>query len=152
VGAVSDGEHVVLYVCGGESSFASLTHWFQGPLGPDGTFSLRSGAFTAQGDLASGHGGLTSDTGGPLSFSLAPAADPLEGLYATMDGSCRTGAVVGGFGEAGALALQGVWCDGEGDYAQVTPLQPMVLTERGIGVTVLRTPPRDLYVDRVRAP
>jgi hypothetical protein len=76
----------------------------------------------------------------------------MAGLYATMDGSCRTGAVVGDFDGDGVDDLQGVWCDGEGKYAQVTPLMPMVVTERGIGVKVLVTPPKDLYVDRVRAP
>jgi hypothetical protein len=152
VAAVSDGARVQLYVCGGDTSFDKLTHWFQGPIGADGTFSIQSGDFIAQGDLTSGKGGVTTDKGDVLSWTLSPAASEMAGLYATMDGSCRTGAVVGDFDGDGVDDLQGVWCDGEGKYAQVTPLMPMVVTERGIGVKVLVTPPKDLYVDRVRAP
>jgi hypothetical protein len=152
VAAVSDGARVQLYVCGGDSTFETLTHWFQGPVGADGTFSIQSGDLTAQGDITSGEGGVTTKDGTVLSWKLAPAAAEMHGLYATMDGSCRTGAVVGDFDGDGVTDLQGVWCDGEGKYAQVTPLMPMVVTERGIGVKVLVTPPKDLYVDRVRAP
>ncbi len=153
VAAVSDGARVQLYVCGGETSFDKLTHWFQGPIGADGTFSIQSGDFIAQGDLTSGKGGVTTDKGDVLSWTLAPAASEMAGLYATMDGSCRTGAVVGDFGDGQGTRLQGTWCDGASHFAQVTPIRnPDAVGGETIAVQVEGSYARALVVGRLLNP
>jgi hypothetical protein len=152
VGMISDGDRVQLYLCGGKTTYATLSHWFQGPLATDGTFSIESGAFTATGDVGAGTGKIKTDDGQTLSWSVRPAQGELEGLYAAMDGSCRTGAVVGDFDGNGVVDLQGTWCNGEGRFAQVTPLRLLTLGDLGVQVTVQIDPPKSLYVDRVRAP
>ncbi|MFT3765509.1 MAG: hypothetical protein QM820_08350 [Minicystis sp.] len=152
VGMVSDGERLQLYLCGGPETYARYTRWFQGPIAADGTFSIESGGFVAEGDLARGGGTVRTDDGQTLSWSVTPADSALGGLYAAMDGSCRTGAVVGDFDGDGELDLQGTWCNGKDVFAQVTPLLPIALTDRGVRVSVQIDPPKVLFVDRVRAP
>lgn len=152
VGMVSDGERVQLYLCGGHATYASLTRWFQGPVASDGTFSIESGGFVATGDVGDLAGEVKTDDGQTLSWAVEPVTDDLSGLYAAMDGPCRTGAVVGDFDGDGVLDLQGTWCNGKDIFAQVTPIMPMVTTARGLGVRVQTDPPKDLWVDRVRAP
>lgn len=152
VGMVSDGERVQLYLCGGPSSYAALTRWFQGPVGADGSFSIASGDFVAEGDAFTGEGVVKTDDGRTLAWQVDPASGDLPGLYAAMDGSCRTGVVVGDFDGDGALDLQGTWCDGKDLFAQVTPIMPIMPSARGIAVTALTDPPRQLWVDRVRQP
>ncbi|APR87630.1 hypothetical protein A7982_12979 [Minicystis rosea] len=152
VGLVGDGEHVQLYLCGGATSYAELTRWFQGPIAADGTFSIESGGFVATGSLTTGKGEVKTESGELLSWSVARADGELSGLYAAMDGSCRTGVVVGDFDGDGSIDVQGTWCNGKDLFAQVTPLTPIAITDRGIRVRVDVDPPKDLYVDRVRVP
>src|SRR5262245_7849019 len=56
VAALSDGERVQFYLCGGPSTYATLTHWFQGPVGPGGALQIESGGFVLTGDIESGAG------------------------------------------------------------------------------------------------
>lgn len=154
VAMVSDGAKITVYVCGGPTTFDKMTRWFQGDLGPDGTFELeKSGGFQVTGDLTSGKGQLTTDLGQTLAWAARPTTNEVEGLYAAMDGSCRTGAIVGDLDGNGTMRLQGTWCDGLDRFAQVSPLTPaMSLTDRGIAVSVLTDPVKTIFVDRVRHP
>jgi hypothetical protein len=153
VGMVSDGERVQFYLCGGPSTYETLTHWFQGPVAKDGTFRIESGGFEATGDITAGKGEVKTDDGKTLSWTVRAAKGEEEGLYAAMDGSCRTGAVVGDFDGDGAVDLQGTWCNGKDIFAQVTPIRPLEVTAIGtIAVQVLSSPPKPLVVDRVRWP
>jgi len=154
VGVVSDGATVTFYLCGGPLTYATLTRWFQGNAGADGTFTLLdNGGFTGSGDLHSGAGQITTDMGQTLDWTVRPAATDEEGLYAAMDGACRTGAVVGDLDGTGTARLQGTWCDGLGRFAQVSPLTPAdMLTYQGIDVEVLTDPVQSLYVERVLQP
>lgn len=154
VGLVSDGERVQLYLCGGPSTYATHSRWFQGPVAADGSFSIESGGFVATGGVSEGSGELKTDAGETLSWTARPASGDLEGLYAAFDGSCRTGAVVGDFDGDGTVDLQGTWCDGRDAFAQVTPIMPIATSSRGIGVRVQleSEPQKKLFVDRVRAP
>ena len=105
------------------------------------------------GDLASGKGQLTTDLGRTLAWAVRPTTNEVEGLYAAMDGSCRTGAIVGDLDGNGTMRLQGTWCDGLDRFAQVSPLTPaMSLTEQGIAVSVQIDPVKTIFVDRVRHP
>ncbi|WP_437544600.1 hypothetical protein WME97_36275 [Sorangium sp. So ce367] len=129
---------VTFYVCGGVSSYATMTRWFEGPEDPSGAFSLESDGWTATADPGGESGQLRTPEGAELAFRARPAAlDRIEGLYAAVDGGCRTGAVVFTPDDTEAPALQGTWC-GAGDlYAQVTPIRPLsVLDRRGIEVQV----------------
>ncbi|WP_437852444.1 hypothetical protein [Sorangium sp. So ce363] len=129
---------VTLYVCGGVSSYATMTRWFEGTEDPGGAFSLESDGWMATADPGGESGRLRTPEGAELAFRARPAAlDRIEGLYAAVDGGCRTGAVVFTPDDAEAPALQGTWC-GAGDlYAQVTPIRPLsVLDRRGIEVQV----------------
>ncbi|WP_438039136.1 hypothetical protein [Sorangium sp. So ce128] len=129
---------VTLYVCGGVSSYAIMTRWFEGAEDPSGAFSLESDGWMATADPGGESGRLRTPEGAELAFRARPAAlDRIEGLYAAVDGGCRTGAVVFTPDDTDAPALQGTWC-GAGDlYAQVTPIRPLsVLDRRGIEVQV----------------
>ncbi|MDC0685925.1 hypothetical protein [Sorangium atrum] len=129
---------VTLYVRGGVSSYATMTRWFEGPEEPSGAFSLESDGWTATADAGGESGRLRTPEGAELAFRARPAAlDRIEGLYAAVDGGCRTGAVVFTPDDTDTPALQGTWC-GAGDlYAQVTPIRPLsVLDRRGIEVQV----------------
>jgi hypothetical protein len=154
VGVVSDGSKVTLYLCGGPLTYATTTRWFQGELASGGTFTLAaSGGFTGSGDLRSGTGRIVTGAGQTLDWSVRPTKSEEEGLYAAMDGSCRTGAVVGDLDGDGSVRLQGTWCDGLGRFAQVSPLAPSaMLTARGIEVEVLADPAQSFFVDRVLQP
>ncbi|WP_437809593.1 hypothetical protein [Sorangium sp. So ce1078] len=129
---------VTLYVCGGASSYATMTRWFEGPEDASGAFSLASDGWTASADPGGESGRLRTPEGAELAFRARPAAvDGIEGLYAAVDGGCRTGAVVFTPEGAETLALQGTWCGAGDRYAQVTPLRPLsVLDRRGIEVQV----------------
>ena len=154
VALVSDGSKVTFYLCGGPLSFDKITRWFQGDVGSDGMFALeKSGGFTVTGDVGAGTGVLTTDVGQELAWTVRPTENEEEGLYSAMDGSCRTGAIVGDLEDNGTVRLQGTWCDGEGRFAQVSPLAPAhMLTTTGIDVRVNVSPAKSLYVDRVVHP
>ncbi|WP_437314999.1 hypothetical protein [Sorangium sp. So ce385] len=137
--AVVRGEGAVtLYVCGGASTYATMTRWFEGPEDPSGAFSIESAGWTATADPGGESGLLRTPDGAVLAFRARPAAQgSLEGLYAADDGGCRTGAVVFTPEGAESPALQGTWCAVGDRFAQVTPLRPLsALDRRGIQVQV----------------
>jgi hypothetical protein len=154
VGVVSDGEGVSFYVCGGPTSYATMTHWFLGAGAADGTLDLASGGWHVTGDLNKGSGKLQTDLGATLSWTVRPATDGLEGLYQNTDGgACRTGAVVGDFGDGQGTRLQGTWCDGASHYAQVTPIRnQLTLVGEDIAVEIETDAAPILDVARLLAP
>ena len=152
VAAVSDGEHVAFYLCGGAETYATHTRWFKGAIDEGGAFSIENDGFVAKGDLTSQSGTVKIAAGETWAWSLRPAEGEIEGLYEAMDGSCRTGAVAADFDGDGVVDLQGTWCDGQSRFAQVTPITPVAVTDRGIGVSVQILPSKALWVDRVRSP
>jgi len=157
VAVVSDGLQVTVYVCGGPTTFDKLSRWYKGDVDAEGAFKLEKGNSEVTGDLRSGTGQITTDAGGALSFAVHPIDNDQEGLYAAMDDSCRTGAVVGDLDGNGTVRLQGTWCQAmsatENRFAQVSPLTPAnLITARGIGLKVLIDPGKSIFVDRVAAP
>lgn len=142
------------YVCGGPETYSTLSHWFEGRVEGDNSFSATTDDWSIHGwvgaDWASGE--LEGPGGEYLSWEAYAPVDDLSGLYGVDDSGCRTGAVIldGGGGQP---TLQGVWCDALGHRAQVTPVYPIELTDRGIHVQVDLGPlglggVRDLYVTR----
>jgi hypothetical protein len=160
IGAVSDGARVSFYVCGGPSSYATMTKWIQGPVAADGTLDISGGGFRVTGRIGGegqsplGAGRIQTPAGEAVSWTVRPAVGSLEGLYQTMDGSCRTGAVVGDFGDGLGVRLQGTWCGGGSQYAQVTPIRSPLALEEGedIAVRVEAADAQALLVSRLVAP
>lgn len=150
LGIVADGGLVTAYLCGGRDTFASLTRWFHGAVGPDGKLSLVSGDATLTGDLGSLQGEIVTGDGTTLAWTVTPASGG-AGIYAA-DGACRTGAIVGDLDGDGQARLQGTWCDGEGRFAQVTPLQPVYAPAERIDVEAQTAPVQRLQVVRVSRP
>jgi hypothetical protein len=160
IGAVSDGARVSFYLCGGPSSYATMTQWIEGAVAADGTLDISGGGFRVTGRIGGqgrspfGSGQIQTPGGEALPWTVGPAIAPLEGLYQTMDGSCRTGAVVGDFGDGLGIRLQGTWCDGGSRYAQVTPIRSPLTLEAGedIAVRVEAAGYQALLVSRLVAP
>ncbi|WP_437753725.1 hypothetical protein [Sorangium sp. So ce1389] len=138
VAAVRGEGKVTFYVCGGASSYATMTRWFEGPADASGAFSLANGGWTASAEPGGDAGRLRTPDGAELAFHLRPASlDRAEGLYAAVDSGCRTGVVVHTPEGAEAPALQGTWCGAGDRYAQVTPIRSLhEIDRRGIEVRV----------------
>lgn len=143
------------YVCGGPATYATHSRWFDGSADEFGRFSTSQDGWTIAGelDLESATGRVFPPAGEALSFSMRSAEeDSVEGLYAVVDAGCRTGVVVQ-HDASGEPTAQGVWCDAQGRFAQVTPVTPIQRSERGIAIQVDLAPIgkglRDLYVTPV---
>lgn len=151
VGASTYAGLITFYVCGGPESLDSATRWFVGQGDASGAFTLSRDGWTVRGDLGQGAGELSSPEGETRAWTThAATPGTLEGLYATVDSGCRTGAVILQPDASSAPRLQGAWCDEEGRVAQVTPILPVALTERGVAVRVLgSSTTRDLFVEPV---
>lgn len=151
VGASTEGGLITFYLCGGPSSVATSTHWFVGTGDASGAFTLKREGWTVSGDLGQGAGEVTSPEGETRAWSMHPATPgTLEGLYSTLDSGCRTGAVILQPDAASEPRLQGAWCNDGGQFAQVTPILPVALTERGVGIRVLGgSSKKDLFVEPV---
>jgi hypothetical protein len=158
VGAVSEADQIAFYVCGGPSSYAHLTRWFTGDVAADGSIDLQNAGWTLTGDLVGGSGTLAGPVGETHPWTARPVSGEVDGLYSYMVGSCRTGAVVGDLDGTGALRLQGTWCDGYGEFAQVTPILPMSDVTAGValsGIPVaveVKGASEQLIMERVRHP
>ncbi len=152
LGVTRDGARVVAYVCGGASTLASHTAWYEGVVdeaarvtltGPRGTLSL---AF----DGAAVAGSLVDAAGVSRSFRVARAEpEALGGLYEHRGAHCRTGVIVYEGADRSALA-QGAGCDESGRRSQVTPIRPMSLDARGLAVSLVDDPRSVVLVRPVR--
>ncbi len=158
VAAVHADGQVSFYVCGGARSYAHLTRWFSGAEATDGSFRIETAGWTLTGNLATGSGTLDGPGDETHTWTAGPAPSDVAGLYSIEDHGCRTGAVVGDLDGTGATSLQGTWCDSAGDFAQVTPIIPMVdvtVSMAWDGIPVLVEQPglsHRLMLERVRAP
>ncbi len=151
VGASTEGGLVTFYLCGGPSSYDTATRWFVGAGDASGAFTLKRDGWTVTGDLGQGSGEVTSPDGETRAWRTHPATPgTLEGLYATVDSGCRTGAVILQPDASAEPRLQGAWCDDSGQFAQVTPILPVALTAQGVGIRVLgASSKKDLFVEPV---
>jgi len=150
VGWALEGGVVRAYACGGPTTYGDDTRWFDAAADASGAFSGTTDGWTFAGSAASAT--VTPPSGEPLSIAVHEPLDDREGLYATVDSGCSTGAVV--WNDAGgAPRLQGTWCDEQGNSAQVTPVLPITVIDLGIEVTVdlafLGLGTRELVVHRV---
>lgn len=157
VALVASGGRLAFYVCGGPTSVAGWTHWFSGSIPGSGEFSLVDSGWTLTGAASpSGGAGQLTPPGGPMrAWSAFPSsAGTTAGLYSVVDeGGCRTGVVVAQPSSSAAITVQGAWCDGTGRFEQVTPILPVVLTDRGIEIQVeLAAGPRRLFATLLTVP
>lgn len=139
------------YVCGGPTTYATHSRWFDGSADEFGRFASSQDGWTIAGelDLTNATGTVFPPAGEPLPFAMRSAEeDTVEGLYAVVDAGCRTGVVVQ-HDAAGELTAQGAWCDDQDHFAQVTPVTPIERSERGIRIQIDLAPIgeglRDLY-------
>jgi hypothetical protein len=138
IGRISDGEKVTFYVCGGATTYSTMTRWFSGPDDASGAVSLVKDGWQVIAD-AGGHSGRIIPPEGPeLAFEgHAARFGTAEGLYGAVDSGCRTGAVVLDPQGAAAPTVQGAWCGSDGArFAQVIPILPGDISSGGIAVRV----------------
>jgi hypothetical protein len=142
----------VLYVCGGDATYATHTRWFAGEIA-DATIEANKDGWSIAGDVWSdgAMGSLVDPSGNRIQWSAGIAGGTtISGLYDTMDEGCRTGVIVIDDGR-GAPIVQGTWCNADGLREQVTPISPVALTDRGIEVAVeVAGVERRLFVTPVR--
>lgn len=137
IGRVSDGDKVTFYMCGGPSTYSSMTRWFSGMDDASGAVALESDGWQVLSDPG-GHSGRIVPPQGPTLVFEAHAArfGTPEGLYAAVDSGCRTGAVVLQPPGDDAPTVQGAWCGGadESRFEQVIPILPGDVSSAGIAV------------------
>lgn len=133
IGAVVQDGHAAVYVCGGASTFGTMSRWYEATLGNDGEFMTGKDGwgiyvlFTPGAPTVTGS--LHTPQGADLTFSVAVATSGADGLYEAFDSGCRTGVVVTG------SKVQGTWCDSLGHFAQVTPVKVADVLPAGFAVT-----------------
>jgi hypothetical protein len=137
VGVSHADDKLRIYTCAGPAHLET-SRWFKGSVG-DGPFELVNGAWSITGAWVEGRleGTLHTPEGDALPWSADPVAgDTHAGLYAATTGSCTSGVVIQQATPDGPLQAQGTWCDGQGHFAQIIILSPLVATARGIAVAV----------------
>jgi hypothetical protein len=146
---------ISIYVCGGDTTYATHTRWFRDiPLDEDGGFAATLEGWTISGTAESDDSGnIMAELVGPADEQVSIRGtsvpeDGLAGLYTQEIDGCTTGLVVRGSDDD--PQTQGTWCDDQSQFAQVIVLQPVVLTAEGIHVQVMRPDPlplADFYVE-----
>lgn len=139
IGRVSDGDEVTFYMCGGPTTYSTMTRWFSGVDDASGAVSLESGGWQVLSDPGGHSGRILPPEGPALVFEAHDTRfGTAEGLYAAVDGGCRTGAVVLQPPGAPAPTVQGAWCGGKGGsrFEQVIPILPGEVSAGGIAVNV----------------
>lgn len=130
----SDGRWVA-YVCGGPLTYSTLTRWFQGELDPHASLAELGATHRTDTFAATREGDWVRGTLNDYAFearAIDVRASKIAGLYSVVDSGCRTGLIA----IPGSDAMQGVWCDGAGNFEQVTPIHPIQLSDRGLLVSV----------------
>jgi len=138
IGRVSDGQQVTFYVCGGPTTYGTMTRWFSGVDDVSGAVSLEKDGWYVESDPGGHSGRLIPPEGPALAFEghAARFGTP-EGLYSAVDEGCRTGAVVVQPPGAKGPAVQGAWCGSDSArFEQVIPILPGDVSSRGIAVRV----------------
>lgn len=131
------GDAVIAYSCGGDTTYATNTHWFDAALDVDGAFDAEVDGWRLEGVREGTHAsGVLID---PTGRSLAWRADDTPmfgpgGLYMAPGDGCSTGVIVRP-GDDG-VEVRGSSCDGAGIRYQVTPVRPEAISASGFAVWV----------------
>jgi hypothetical protein len=128
----AEGGAAAAYVCGGPTTMATHSRWMH-TTEVDGSLSFAADGWslTFERDDDGGSGELISPDAVSLAVNAKKVTDGgIDGLYTAFDSGCRDGLIIDGGGS------QGTWCDDSGLFAEVTPLQPIALTDQGIAVSI----------------
>lgn len=139
------------YSCGGDDTLSSHTEWFMGEsvVRHGDSLFIDCGltsvtAYFGDGEMT---GFITDRDGVEWPWTATqPRPGTLTGLYAAPDPKCATGAIVLQDDATSAPLVQGAWCNGAGDFYQVTPMDPIQLSEDGLAVEVEFDDPLQLYL------
>jgi hypothetical protein len=131
-----EGDHASAFVCGGATTLEANTRWLYAEAdGEDLSFAQDDVSLDVTVEPASVTGDLVlHGTSVPINAHLAVAKD-LEGVYAVLDAGCLAGLIIVAPTEEQPKVARGAWCDNLGHFSQVTPVEPVALTPRGIEAT-----------------
>lgn len=136
VAVVADAEHARVFFCGGDSSYASDTHWFAVDVTGD-TFDADDGAWQLH--ATRGDDGVLGDVqhGDEAARSFTTSrvvSGTLAGLYEGTGHCGRIGLIVAQTSPHADVHAQGA-CVGDGhDPEQVNPIFPIALMQGGVQV------------------
>ncbi len=136
------GDTVALYVCGGDTSYATRSRWYSGTRVGDEADVASTDGGTAHVDFGDTEitGTITEPGAQPFAFRLdmmRPGGP--GGVYSVVDSGCRTGVVVIDHGAMTEPTVQGTWCSSQDIFAQVTPITPVDDSTREIDVETVPT-------------
>jgi hypothetical protein len=143
--AVTDG-NALLFFCGADATLTTMTHWMRGSamLGQSFTLSdgVASATVAAAGSASATHLSGTfsvSASAKPVTFSLDLAQGELEGVYTDQLSEGLVTLIVLESGAHASVTAQGAFHDltAKIEIEQVTPLNPLDLTAKGIAVDIL---------------
>lgn len=138
IGLVVDETKGVLYVCGGETTRASLTRWFRGArttAGIDWTSGDLRVVAAPQGSTFRGE--LKKSDGSALSFEVTPThAETIAGLYDATLPEGRAGVVVFQPSASEPATILGAFKTKDGVFEQVLVVRELLRTPLGIEVQV----------------
>lgn len=140
VAFVSTGGHTFAYVCGGPTTFTTLSRWFSLVATADGALSATVDGHTLTAKLDGGAFNGTLVTPDGVSHAVdakAKVAGSQTDLFGVVDEGCRTGAIVEQQGTEEPVVL-GTWCSTEKKKTalQVTPAHPVSVVDHTLHVTV----------------
>jgi hypothetical protein len=133
VGVTVEGDRAAAFVCGGGPNLTTHTRWMTAAVDDDRVVFNQDG-WTLGVDRAEDSAPIELTDPGGASVALSgvrPPDDGFAGLYTAMNSGCRTGVII-----ADGSASLGAWCDDVGNFAQVTPVQPLRFEGNGLPVTV----------------
>jgi hypothetical protein len=134
VGLVATETGAVVYFCGGDSSFATKTHWIpSAAIGATGLMAASdTSGWSLSGQLDDGgaSGNVVMGDGGTFAFHANPvAAQTIAGLYDAQGPCGKVGVIVSQPGPSDAPAIQGACLPavgtGSGSVEQVNPVRPL---------------------------
>jgi hypothetical protein len=136
VAVIADDEHARVFFCGGDSSYASDTHWFALDLDGD-TLDADDGDWHLHAERGSDgvHGDLEHADDAARSFTASPVAPgTLAGLYEGTGQCGRIGLIVAQTTPDADVHAQGACVGGGHDPEQVNPIFPIALMHGGVQV------------------
>lgn len=142
VGVVATAHHARVFFCGGDSSFATSTHWFQVDIGASGQVGspvpLDGGlSFGGQVGDADVRGSFVTGDGKTHTFVASPvSAGTIAGLYEAPGPCGKIGLIVVQSSPAASPTGQGACvgmpgANGATPVEQVTPLRPLTRAADG---------------------
>jgi hypothetical protein len=144
---VKVGPQALAYVCGGPSTFMTLSRWFDLAATSNGAYSATAAGhvLTATFDGTTFKGTLVTPDGVSHAVESHPkVAGTQTDLLGAVDDGCHAGLILEQQGTE-EPQTQGTWCSSKGLSIQVTPAHPIRLVNQALDV-VITTPDGDRKV------